>query len=292
MTHTANTLPPLPEPDDLGHEVRWAYTADSVLSIQADAYEAGRRAALAQSAQAPAQCHWHECPHGAECVHAQAPAMPPLTDTMRAVLRNEHDVYGDEDALYAALCEAAQERIDTAACGLPTFEVRHEGGLDAVVQNILDATNALSARAEAAQRVPQKWQRVPADPTEDMLVIGQEAWAHARAQRNAVEDCTEARAVYEAMLAAAPDAPQAAQRVPQGWKPVPVEPTPEMAAPTAQGWAVERAADMLTAYTEMIKATGRYAEEHYIPEVEEVIEALRVAAATATEPKGAPHAQE
>ncbi|WP_368647767.1 hypothetical protein ABRZ00_12975 [Castellaniella ginsengisoli] len=40
-------------------------------------------------------------------IHAQ-PAMPPLTEAMRAVLRNENDVYGDEDALYAALCDAAQ----------------------------------------------------------------------------------------------------------------------------------------------------------------------------------------
>src|SRR5690606_8177501 len=35
------------------------------------------------------------------------PAMPPLTEAMRAVLRNENDIYGDEDALYAALCDAA-----------------------------------------------------------------------------------------------------------------------------------------------------------------------------------------
>jgi hypothetical protein len=35
------------------------------------------------------------------------------------------------------------QRIDTAAVGLPTFEVRHEGGLDAVVQNIVDAIISL-----------------------------------------------------------------------------------------------------------------------------------------------------
>jgi hypothetical protein len=32
--------------------------------------------------------------------------LPPLSDAMRAVLRNENDVYGDEDALYAALFAA------------------------------------------------------------------------------------------------------------------------------------------------------------------------------------------
>lgn len=40
-------------------------------------------------------------------IHAQ-PAMPPLTEAMRAVLRNENDIYGSEDAMYAALCDAAQ----------------------------------------------------------------------------------------------------------------------------------------------------------------------------------------
>ncbi|MFT0546976.1 hypothetical protein ACMHYO_11610 [Allopusillimonas ginsengisoli] len=42
-------------------------------------------------------------------VAAQAqPTMPPLTDAMRAVLRNEHCVYDSDDALYAALCDAAR----------------------------------------------------------------------------------------------------------------------------------------------------------------------------------------
>lgn len=36
------------------------------------------------------------------------PKMPPLTEAMRAVLRNEHCVYDSEDALYSALCDAAQ----------------------------------------------------------------------------------------------------------------------------------------------------------------------------------------
>lgn len=33
----------------------------------------------------------------------------------------------------------ALQRIDCAAVGMPTFKVRHEGGLDAFVQNIVDA---------------------------------------------------------------------------------------------------------------------------------------------------------
>ena len=54
----------------------------------------------------------------AECVRKHWPAsqsrMPPLTDAMRAVIRNENDVYGDEDALYAALCNAASELLPAA----------------------------------------------------------------------------------------------------------------------------------------------------------------------------------
>ena len=34
-------------------------------------------------------------------------SMPPLTDAMRAVIRNEHTLYQSEDELYAALVEAA-----------------------------------------------------------------------------------------------------------------------------------------------------------------------------------------
>ncbi len=40
------------------------------------------------------------------------PTMPPLNEAMRAVLRNERDIYGDEDTLYAALCEAARAAIE------------------------------------------------------------------------------------------------------------------------------------------------------------------------------------
>lgn len=36
----------------------------------------------------------------------------------------------------------ALHRISSAACAMPTFEVRHEGGLDAFVQNIIDAIAA------------------------------------------------------------------------------------------------------------------------------------------------------
>lgn len=51
-----------------------------------------------------------------------------------------------------------------------------------------------------------------------------------------------------------------------------------------QAWPIERAADMLTAYAELVKATGRYAEEHYIPEIENVAAELRGIAPKAAQP--------
>jgi hypothetical protein len=56
----------------------------------------------------------------------------------------------------------ALQRIDTAAVGLPTFEIRHEGGLDAVVQNIVDAIVALHEGA-----IPPAAQPAPAPLTDE-----------------------------------------------------------------------------------------------------------------------------
>lgn len=52
--------------------------------------------------------------------------------------------------------------------------------------------------------------------------------------------------------------------------------------PMRSDWPYGSAADMLTAYIELVKATGRYAEEHYIPEVQEVVRELRDAARAQT----------
>lgn len=47
--------------------------------------------------------------------------------------------------------------------------------------------------------------------------------------------------------------------------------------PMRSRWPLDAAANMLTAYAELVRATGRYAEEHYLPEVQGVIEELRAA---------------
>lgn len=43
---------------------------------------------------------------------------------------------------------------------------------------------------------------------------------------------------------------------------------PEQEAPEPSDNTLARAANMLTAYAELVKATGKYAEMHYIPEIE------------------------
>lgn len=62
-----------------------------------------------------------------------------------------------------------------------------------------------------------------AEPTDDMLIAGQEAWMRLRKTRPAMEDCEEARAVWAAMTAAAPVDPRdaalefAAQHISSDW---------------------------------------------------------------------------
>ena len=46
--------------------------------------------------------------------------------------------------------------------------------------------------------IPEGHVLVSIETTEEMLVAGQEASAHARSQRNAIEDCTKASGVYRA----------------------------------------------------------------------------------------------
>lgn len=71
-----------------------------------------------------------------------------------------------------------------------------------------DAALARAEKAEArAGSVPAGFVLVPLEPTDNMLVFGQEAWVKSRKARNAVEDCTEAADVYRSMLAVAPSAP-------------------------------------------------------------------------------------
>lgn len=50
--------------------------------------------------------------------------------------------------------------------------------------------------------VPDGWQLVPVEPTDEMLVSGQEEWVLGK--RGAMEDCEESKAIFKAMLAAAP----------------------------------------------------------------------------------------
>lgn len=83
-TKTEINLPPLPVAGEAMS--RWAYDESEMQEYARAAVEADR-----QRRGEPVE-----------------PTMPPLTDAMRAVLRNEHCVYDSEDALYAALCDAAQ----------------------------------------------------------------------------------------------------------------------------------------------------------------------------------------
>lgn len=51
--------------------------------------------------------------------------------------------------------------------------------------------------------IPPGYVVVPEEPTEDMLIAGQEAWVVCKTNRSAVEDCEHSAAVWKAMIAAA-----------------------------------------------------------------------------------------
>jgi len=82
----------------------------------------------------------------------------------------------------------------------------------------------LAQPAQAAQPVGvDGWVMVPREATDDMLVAGQEAWwCKRRLRDSAIEDCHEARDVWNAMLKVAASFPNA-----RGWKLVPCLPTPK-----------------------------------------------------------------
>jgi hypothetical protein len=75
----------------------------------------------------------------------------PAIDALKAALEQpEQEPVGDS---YADLFNALQ-RIETAAVFLPSFKITHEGGLEAVVQNIVDAIAALE---QTEQPEPVVW---------------------------------------------------------------------------------------------------------------------------------------
>jgi len=71
----------------------------------------------------------------------------------------------------------ALHAIDTAAVRLPGFEVKHEGGLQAVVQNIVDAINRQVLQQEPAQDEPVRYEFRWTNPGENKGVSDEElAW--------------------------------------------------------------------------------------------------------------------
>ncbi|HEJ6444617.1 TPA: hypothetical protein SL854_001677 [Pseudomonas aeruginosa] len=73
-----------------------------------------------------------------------------------------------------------------------------------LLASIKSCVKAAEDTAQAQHSVPDGYALVPLEPTDDMLVAGQEAWTHKMERRGALEDCEEAGDVYRAMLAAAP----------------------------------------------------------------------------------------
>ncbi len=121
------------------------------------------------------------------------------------------------EALTESVDAVRNEYVSDWRHGIPSREgqlAAMSDGVDKHEAAIRDLRAALAAPpepppSESDSRISTDFAIVPKEPTDEMLVRGQEAWMVIRPKRNALEDCTEAAAVYRAMVAAAPAAPAA-----------------------------------------------------------------------------------
>ena len=108
---------------------------------------------------------YHTAPH-----HKQAAAeLRRLSEALAALAAPVQEPVETWEDLHNAL-----QRIDTAAVGLPTFQVRHEGGLDAVVQNIVDAIVALHEDRTTPPAAQRTWVGLTPECRKQLI---QEGWS-------------------------------------------------------------------------------------------------------------------
>lgn len=98
----------------------------------------------------------------------------------------------------AALRAAQQEPVTLCR----DVVVKHGDG-DSALQTLLRQGTPIFL-AQPLPAVPDGWQLVPKEPTEEMLISGQEAITTCFRTHDAIEDCTHSKAAWTAMLAAAP----------------------------------------------------------------------------------------
>ncbi len=114
-------------------------------------------------------------------IHAQ-PAMPPLTEAMRAVLRNENDIYDSEDAMYAALCDAAQAQ--PSASLKPDMQRESQRGAESG-RDREDAHNIEAAAKTLAECMDYPWEPMPEKGREAMRKHAKRVIDAARAAKGA-----------------------------------------------------------------------------------------------------------
>lgn len=111
----------------------------------------------------------------------------------------------ERDAALARVAELDKQCRDDVARALGLRPSQERGfAWSYLLASIKSCVKASEDTAQAQHSVPEGYALVPLEPTDDMLVAGQEAWTHKMERRGALEDCEEAGDVYRAMLAAAP----------------------------------------------------------------------------------------
>lgn len=154
------------------------------------------------------------------------------------------------DAALARVAELDKQCRDDVARALGLRPSQERGfAWSYLLASIKSCVKASEDTAQAQHSVPEGYALVPLEPTDDMLVAGQEAWTHKMERRGALEDCEEAGDVYRAMLAAAPGT-----EVPQAWLDVQAERRRQI---TAEGWTPEH--DDAHSHGQMARASACYA---------------------------------
>lgn len=109
---------------------------------------------------------------------------------------------------YDAIWNALQE-IDSAAVFLPTFKVKHEGDIEAVTRNIVEAIQAISQQPEASGA----GEREDEPTAEELEAFRRKHWSH----WNAAENLLIAHLVQQLKCAALASKPPAGEQMPVGF---------------------------------------------------------------------------
>ncbi len=101
----------------------------------------------------------------------ESKSMPPLTDAMRSVLRNDRGAYQSEDDLYAALCEAAGRAAAPTEEPDYTIDEAENAAISRALRKSAKVLRPARIPAAAPSAEPAAWIVVCEDPPRRGVVL-------------------------------------------------------------------------------------------------------------------------